>query len=157
MRKSLAAIKHVESGVAGGKGQGEAGRFEGLALRYGNLYGPGTGWSKGAAFAEAVRRRKLPIIGDGAGVWSFAHIDDAAIATIAAIERGVPGIYNIADDEPAPVSAWLLPVVTQALGADPPAPVCVARPARRGRGGISIFTKIRGASNVKANATSAGG
>ena len=147
MRRSLAAVRHLESVVTGGDGVDS---FAGLVLRYGNLYGPGTGWSEGGAFVEMVARRRLPVIGDGAGVWSFVHVDDAAIATVAAIERGEPGIYNISDDEPAPVSVWL-PLVAQALTARPPrhVPAWLGRLAV-GEAGLSMFTAIRGSSNAKA-------
>jgi nucleoside-diphosphate-sugar epimerase len=97
-----------------------------------------------------VRKRRFPIVGDGAGVWSLVHIDDAASATIAAIERGEPGIYNIVDDEPAPVSAWL-PELARLLGAKPPrrVPVWLGRLAA-GDVGVSMMTQIRGTSNAKA-------
>ena len=121
-----------------------------MALRYANLYGPGTGWSAGGSYAELVRKRKLPIVGDGTGVWSFVHVDDAARATAAAVERGAPGIYNVADDEPARVSVWL-PEVARAFGARPPRriPRWLGRLAL-GEVGVSFFTQIRGAANAKA-------
>src|SRR4051812_40432334 len=91
---------------------------DGLALRYGGFYGPGTGLSLApdAVMAAAIRKRRLPIVGDGGGVWSHLHIEDAAAATVVAIERGEPGVYNIVDDEPVPVREWL-PVVASALDA----------------------------------------
>jgi nucleoside-diphosphate-sugar epimerase len=97
-----------------------------------------------------VRKRGLPIIGSGAGVWSFVHVDDAAAATIAAMERGAPGVYNVADDEPAPVSEWL-PELARLLGAKPPrnVPVWLGRLAA-GNVGVSMMTQIRGISNGKA-------
>ena len=142
--KSLEAIKYLESRVLGTDG------IEGLALRYGGFYGPGTDLSTQGVFTEMVRKRRFPIVGDGAGVWTFLHIDDAASATIAAIERGAPGIYNVVDDEPAPVSRWL-PQLAQALGAKPPlhVPVWIGRLAA-GEVGVSMMTRIRGASNAKA-------
>ena len=81
--------------------------MEGIILRYGAFYGPGTSIGKGGSVVEEVRRRRFPIVGNGKGVWSFIHIDDAAQATLAAVERGTPGIYNIVDDDPAPISEWL--------------------------------------------------
>ena len=97
-----------------------------------------------------VRKRRLPIVGDGAGVWSFVHVDDAATAAIAALERGAPGIYNVGDDEPAPVAEWV-PELARAVGAKPPrrVPVWLGRMAA-GEVGVSMMTRIRGASNAKA-------
>jgi nucleoside-diphosphate-sugar epimerase len=143
MRQSLAAIEHLESAVAGD------GAFAGLALRYGNLYGGGTGWTA-PVIVESLRSRKLPIIGDGEGVFSFIHVDDAAIATVAAVEGGAPGIYNISDDEPAPVRVWL-PILARAVGAKPPrhVPSWLGRLAA-GEAIVSMFTRTRGASNAKA-------
>ncbi|MBV9423491.1 MAG: NAD(P)-dependent oxidoreductase [Solirubrobacterales bacterium] len=99
--ESLEAIRHLESRLT------EAEDIEGIALRYGGFYGPGTSLSESGEITEMVRKRRFPIVGSGAGVWSFVHIDDAAGAAVAAIERGTPGIYNVADDQPAPVSEWL--------------------------------------------------
>ena len=109
VKKSMAAIRHLEETVVGAKG------IEGIVLRYGGFYGPGTSLSPGGEHAEAVRKRQFPIVGDGAGMWSFIHIDDVAGATLAAIERGQRGVYNIVDDEPAPVSEWL-PYLAELLG-----------------------------------------
>ena len=97
-----------------------------------------------------IRRRRLPIVGGGSGIWSFIHVDDAASGTLAAIQRGVRGIYNIVDDEPAPVRAWL-PELARAVGAQPPrrVPVWLALPLI-GEVGISLMTQVRGASNAKA-------
>jgi nucleoside-diphosphate-sugar epimerase len=143
-RETLAAIHYVEQAVVG------ASEIEGIALRYANLYGPGTGLAVDGNIGAAVRKRMLPIVGDGAGVWSFIHVDDAASATIAAIRRGAPGIYNIVDDEPAPVAVWL-PEFARALGAKPPwhVPTWLGRMAA-GDVGVSGMTEIRGASNTKA-------
>jgi 2-alkyl-3-oxoalkanoate reductase len=143
-RRSLAALRHLEQAVVGADG------LVGLALRYGNLYGPGTGFALDGDLAALVRKRQLPIVGSGAGVWSFVHTDDAATAAIAAIERGAAGVYNVVDDEPAPVSEWL-PAYARAVGARPPRRV----PAWLGRlvvgeVGVSWMTRIRGASNAKA-------
>jgi nucleoside-diphosphate-sugar epimerase len=125
---------------------------EGLALRYGGFYGPGTGLSLApdAVMSAAIRKRQLPIIGNGAGVWSHLHIEDAAAATVLAIERGERGVYNIADDEPAPVREWL-PVVASALDAKPPrhVPRWLGRVAA-GEMATVMMTEVRGASNVKA-------
>src|SRR5437588_806425 len=112
-RETLEAIRHVEKAVV------EATGIEGVALRYGNLYGPGTGFAADGDIAATVRKRGFPIVGTGAGVWSFIHVDDAAAAALAALERGAPGVYNVADDEPAPVAVWL-PELACALGAKPP-------------------------------------
>lgn len=143
-RASLEAIRHVEAAVLSADG------MDGIALRYGNFYGPGTGFSLEGGLVALVRARRLPIVGDGAGMWSFIHVDDVATATIAAVERGERGIYNIVDDEPAPVSVWL-PELARAVGAKPPrhVPVWIGRLAV-GEVGISMMTQIRGASNAKA-------
>lgn len=142
--KSLQAIRYVEDAVA------TAGGIEGIALRYGNLYGPGTGIAADGEIVTMVRKRGLPLVGDGAGVWSFIHVDDAASATVAATQRGAPGVYNVVDDDPAPVRVWL-PELARALGAKPPRhiPVWLARLAI-GDVGVSMMTQIRGASNAKA-------
>jgi nucleoside-diphosphate-sugar epimerase len=125
---------------------------EGLALRYGGFYGPGTGISlaSDAVMAAAIRKRRLPIVGDGGGVWSHIHIEDAAAATVVAVERGEPGVYNIVDDEPVPVREWL-PVVASALDAKPPrrVPRWLGRVAA-GEMATVMMTEVRGASNAKA-------
>jgi 2-alkyl-3-oxoalkanoate reductase len=125
---------------------------EGLVLRYGGFYGPGTGISLApdAVMAAPIRKRRFPIVGDGGGVWSHVHIDDAAAATAIAVERGRPGIYNVVDDEPAPVREWL-PVLASALGAKPPrrVPRWVGRLAA-GEVATAMMTEARGASNEKA-------
>jgi 2-alkyl-3-oxoalkanoate reductase len=125
---------------------------EGLALRYGGFYGPGTGISLApeAVMAAAIRKRRLPIVGDGGGVWSHIHIEDAAAATVVAVERGEPGVYNIVDDEPVPVREWL-PVVASALDAKPPrrVPRWLGRVAA-GEMATVMMTEVRGASNAKA-------
>jgi nucleoside-diphosphate-sugar epimerase len=143
-RETHAAISALESVVTG------ATDLDGLVLRYGSFYGPGTGWSADGDIAEMVRKRRLPIVGGGTGVWSFVHIDDAAAATVAAVERGEPGIYNIVDDDPAPVSEWL-PYLAEALGGKPPMrlPVWLAKPMI-GDQGVAVMTSIRGSSNAKA-------
>jgi 2-alkyl-3-oxoalkanoate reductase len=97
-----------------------------------------------------MRKRRLPIIGDGAGVWSFLHIRDAAAAAVAALEHGRPGVYNVVDDEPARVAEWL-PFVARAVGAKPPfrVPVWLGRLAA-GEVAVSAMTRIRGSSNARA-------
>jgi nucleoside-diphosphate-sugar epimerase len=144
LRTTLDAIRHLEAAVLGTEG------IEGLVLRYGGFYGPGTSVGKGGSVTEDVRRRRIPLVGDAGGVWSFVHIDDAARATVAAIERGEPGTYNIVDDDPAPVSEWL-PGLASALGAKPPrrVPAFLARLAV-GKHGVVMMTDARGASNAKA-------
>lgn len=142
--KTLEAIRYLEGAVLGADG------IEGIALRYGNLYGPGTSIAKGGDIAAMARKRMFPVIGAGAGVWSFIHADDAAAATVTAIEQGAPGVYNICDDEPAPVRVWL-PAFARAIGAKPPLhiPVWLGR-LMVGEVGVSLMTQIRGASNAKA-------
>jgi nucleoside-diphosphate-sugar epimerase len=143
-RQTIAAIKHLERVVT------QAEDIEGVVLRYGGFYGPGTSLDKDGAHAEAVRKRRFPIIGEGTGVWSFIQIDDAAAATALAVERGAPGIYNIVDDDPAPVGEWL-PVLAQGLGAPPPrhAPVWLGT-LLGGKIAMSMMTEMRGSSNAKA-------
>jgi 2-alkyl-3-oxoalkanoate reductase len=136
---TLAAIRHLEEVVPKTVP-------EGLVLRYGILYGHGAS----DALLEAVRKRQLPVIGGGTGVWSFTEVTDAAAATVAAVSRGAPGIYNVVDDDPAPVAQWL-PYLASSLGAKPP----LRAPAWLGRllGGemtVSMMTEVRGASNSKA-------
>jgi nucleoside-diphosphate-sugar epimerase len=125
---------------------------EGLALRYGGFYGPGTGISLAAdaQMAAPIRKRRFPIVGGGGGVWSLVHIEDAAAATAVAVERGRPGIYNVVDDDPAPVREWL-PVLASALGAKPPrrVPRWLGRLAG-GEVATVMMTDVRGASNEKA-------
>jgi nucleoside-diphosphate-sugar epimerase len=143
-RATLSAIEYAERAVIGANG------IEGVALRYGNFYGPDTGISVDGDISAQVRKRAFPIIGDGAGVWSFSHMDDGAAAAVAAAERGAPGVYNICDDDPAPVAVWL-PELARALGAKPPlhVPVWLGR-LLAGDVGVSMMTRIRGASNGKA-------
>ena len=139
-RQTLAAIRYLERAVT------SAAAIEGIALRYGGFYGPGaTG-----ELVDLVRRRRLPVIGDGAGVWSFIHIDDAATATAAALDHGSPGVYNIVDDEPAAVAEWL-PYLASTVGAARPRRVPVwAGLLAAGEVGVSMMTRIRGSSNAKA-------
>lgn len=128
----------------------EAEGIEGLVLRYGWLYGPGTYFDRDGSQTEDAHRRRAPIVGKGDGTFSFIHVEDAAAATVAAVQRGAPGIYNVVDDEPAPVSAWL-PALAEAVGAKPPRhlPVWLGRLAA-GEVGVSMMTQIHGTSNAKA-------
>jgi 2-alkyl-3-oxoalkanoate reductase len=146
LRTGLEAILYLEQAVT----TIEWG--EGLALRYGGFYGPGTGISVApdAVMAGPIRKRRFPIVGDGGGVWSHVHIDDAAAATAAAVEHGRPGVYNIVDDDPAPVREWL-PVLASALDAKPPrrVPRWLVRPLA-GEAATAMMTDVRGASNEKA-------
>lgn len=139
MRKSLAAIRHLEHAVSSAP-------LAGVVLRYGNLYGPGSS----ELFVRTLRRRQAPVIGNGAAVWSWLHVTDAAAATVAAVSRGAPGVYNIVDDEPATVAEWL-PIAARCAGAKPPRhlPVWLGRLAA-GDVGVSMMTQIRGSSNAKA-------
>ena len=144
MRQSLAAIRHLEAAVVGAEWA------EGIVLRYGAFYGPGTSLFPGGQQFEMVRKRKFPVVGNGAGVWSFIHIADAAEATVAVLERGERGIYNVVDDDPAPVADWL-PALAEKLGA--PKPWRVPRFVGRvfaGEAGAVMMTEVRGASNAKA-------
>lgn len=138
-RESLAAIRYVEQTVP-------AAGLEGIVLRYGSFYGPGAS----EPLVELIRKRRLPIIGDGGGVWSWIHVDDAAAATVAGLEAGAPGVYNITDDEPARVADWL-PYLAEAVGAKPPmrVPAWLARPLA-GAVPVRWMTEGRGASNEKA-------
>jgi len=136
MRETDAAMRHLEQAVT------DAG---GIALRYGNFYG-----SPDDRLVEAVRKRQFPIVGDGGGVWSFIHLDDAAAATVFALEHDAPGICNIVDDEPAPIRDWL-PVLAKVVGATPPRrfPRWLAR-LFAGEAPVVMGTESRGASNAKA-------
>lgn len=137
--ETLAAIRYLEHAVL-------AAPLEGIVLRYGNFYGPGASES----LVESVRKRQLPVVGDGAGVWSWIHVDDAAAATVAAVERGTRGVYSIVDDDPAPVAEWL-PFLAAAVGAKPPlhVPVWFGRVAA-GEVAVRFMTEARGSSNAKA-------
>jgi len=128
----------------------QADGIEGLALRYGFFYGPGSGYAADGAQAEALRRRRFPVVGKGEGVHSFIHVDDAAAAAVRAMDQGSPGIYNVADDEPAQVADWL-PYLAEVLGAPKPwrVPAFVAR-WFAGDYGVSFMTRSQGISNEKA-------
>jgi nucleoside-diphosphate-sugar epimerase len=146
IRPALVGILHVERTVPAIEWG------EGIVLRYGGFYGPGTAISVApdAPIAAPIRKRLFPIIGGGGGVWSHVHVDDAAAATAIAVERGEAGVYNIADDEPAPVREWL-PVLATALNAKPPRriPRWLGRLAA-GEMAALMMTEARGASNEKA-------
>jgi 2-alkyl-3-oxoalkanoate reductase len=136
-------IDEMERAVVGAEG------FEGLVLRYGWFYGPGTYYADDGSVAHDVRKRRFPVIGKGTGLFSFVHVDDAASATVAAVERGAPGIYNVVDDDPAPQREWL-PVYAEAIGAKKPlrVPVWVARLVV---GKVANMAPLQpGASNAKA-------
>ena len=135
-RHSLAAIRYLEETVPEAVPHG-------VVLRYGNLYGPGAS----DPLVELIRKRRFPVIGDGAGVWSWTHVDDAAGATVAALERGDSGVYNVTDDEPAPVGEWL-PYLAETVGAKPPmtVPVWLAR-IMAGSVAVRWMTEGRGSSN----------
>jgi len=144
--ETLGAIKYLERVVTGAEG------IEGVVLRYGGFYGPGTSIAVNPDGEQVamLRKRRLPVVGSGAGIWSFVHIHDAASATAAAIDRGEPGVYNVVDDEPAPVSD-VLPELAKAVGAKPPRhlPRWVGR-LLAGEGMTVMMTEVRGASNEKA-------
>ncbi len=124
--------------------------IDGVVHRYGLLYGPGNGISRDGEMGRMVARRRLPIVGRGTGQWSFIPAEDAAGATALAVERGEPGLYNIVDDHPAPITEWL-PLLAQQLGAKPPRhiPAWLARPLI-GQVGVTMMQTMRGSSNAKA-------
>jgi nucleoside-diphosphate-sugar epimerase len=138
MRPTLDAIRYLENAVVSSP-------MEGVALRYGSLYGPGAT----DLFVGMIKKRQVPLVGNAAGIWSFIHLQDAASAAVAALDRG-DGIYNIVDDEPAPVSEWL-PFLAAAVGARKPLrlPVWLGRLAA-GEAVVSMMTQVRGSSNAKA-------
>jgi nucleoside-diphosphate-sugar epimerase len=142
--RSVGVLTENERKVCGTEG------IEGVVLRYGFFYGPGTYYAPGGSIAEQVRARRFPLVGGGAGVSSYVHIADAAAATVAAVEHGAPGIYNVVDDEPAPAREWL-PAYAEALGAKRPFPLpaWVAR-FLAGPYAVAAATTLRGASNAKA-------
>jgi nucleoside-diphosphate-sugar epimerase len=145
MQSTVDAIRHLENAVT------NATWTEGVVLRYGGFYGPGTSLAvDGGELVEMIRKRRFPVVGNGAGLWSFIHIEDAAEATVAAIERGKRGIYNIVDDEPSPTSEWL-PGAARALHAKPPhhVPRLIGR-LLGGEVAAMMMTEARGASNAKA-------
>ena len=145
LRSTVEAIRYLEQATTG------LPDMAGIVLRYGAFYGPGNTIGAGGALLEQVKKRRVPLIGGGAGIWSFLHIDDAARATVIALESAAAsGVYNIVDDEPAPVSEWL-PALAEAVGAKLPLriPKWLGRLAV-GEHGVIIMTEVRGASNAKA-------
>jgi nucleoside-diphosphate-sugar epimerase len=144
--QTLGAIRYLEGTVTG------ADEIDGLVLRYGGFYGPGTslGVNPDGEQTKMIRKRRFPVVGNGAGIWSLVHIQDAASATAAAVERGEPGLYNVVDDEPVPVSVFL-PELAEAIGAKPPRhlPRWLGR-LLAGEGMTIMMTEVRGASNAKA-------
>jgi nucleoside-diphosphate-sugar epimerase len=138
-RTSLAAIRHVEQTVP-------AAVPEGLVLRYGPFYGHGAS----DVMLDVVRKRQMPVVGGGTGIWSFAEVSDVAAATAAAVTQGAPGLYNIVDDDPAPVREWL-PYLAECLGVKPPmhTPAWLGR-LLAGQMAVMLMTEARGASNAKA-------
>jgi nucleoside-diphosphate-sugar epimerase len=144
MRDALAAIRHLEAAVTA------ADWTTGIVLRYGGFYGPGTSLGPDGEHVELIRKRGFPVVGGGGGVWSFIHIEDAAEATVAAVEHGARGVYNVVDDEPAPVAEWL-PAIAASVGAKPPrrVPRWLGR-LLAGEVATVMMTEVRGASNEKA-------
>jgi nucleoside-diphosphate-sugar epimerase len=142
-RESLAAIRHIEATVPAAE------NLEGVVLRYGNLYAAGTGMLSDDLL-DLVRKRQFPVVGDGAGVWPVIYTGDAAAATVAALDHGAPGVYNVVDDDPAPASEWL-PYLAEVIGAKPPrrVPAWLGR-ILAGEVAVSWMTRIRGSSNAKA-------
>jgi nucleoside-diphosphate-sugar epimerase len=146
-RQTVNAMRHLEAAVL------SAEPIEGVVLRYGNLYGPGNALGAGGALLTMVHKRQLPVVGGGGGIWSHIHVDDAARATVLATELDdVTGVYDIVDDDPAPVREWL-PYLARVIGARPPLrlPAWLARPMI-GEHGVSLMTQVRGSSNAKARA-----
>ncbi len=121
----------------------------GIVLRYGQLYGPGTSFTKDGSWATGLRRRRLPIVGAGSGLFSFVHVDDAASATVAALEHRGPATYNVVDDEPAPIREWI-PFYTRTVGAPSPwhVPAWIGRLAA-GAIAVDMMNELRGASNAR--------
>jgi nucleoside-diphosphate-sugar epimerase len=140
---AIDAVMDMERTVTGARG------LEGVVLRYGFFYGPGTWYARGTKLARAVAKRRFPIVGSGDGVFSYVHVDDAAAATVAAVERGAPGVYNVVDDDPAPMRDWL-PALAEGLGAKPPRRVPFWLAKLVARGNAEMATTMRGASNAKA-------
>jgi len=144
LRANVLALRRLEAAVLG------ADALDGIVLRYGWFYGPGTSMAPGEEIFELIRRRRLPVLGKGGAVWSFIHVADAADATVAAIERGRRGVYNVVDDDPAAVADWL-PALARTLGAR--SPLRLPRFAGRllaGSAATTMMTELRGASNAKA-------
>jgi nucleoside-diphosphate-sugar epimerase len=146
MRQTSESVRYLEQAVTGAKD------IEGIVLRYGGFYGPGTSMDTDPEGEQtlAIRKRQFPIVGSGGAVWSFVHVEDAAEATAVAVGWGEPGIYNIVDDTPAPVKDWL-PKVAETIGAKPPRhfPKLIGRIVA-GEVGVMMMTQLRGSSNEKA-------
>ena len=142
--EGITALHEMETMVLGADG------LDGLVLRYGFFYGPGTHYAQDGSVVADVRRRRLPVVGRGTGVFSFIHVDDAADATLAAVERGAPGVYNVTDDEPAAMSEWV-PALADAAGAKRPlrVPLWLAKLVGGKQAG-TFASELRGASNEKA-------
>jgi 2-alkyl-3-oxoalkanoate reductase len=141
MRATVDALRHVERVVPAAGG---------MALRYGGFYGPGTGLVRGGEQWQLLHARRFPIVGDGGGIWSFCHVDDAAAATVAALERPIAGaVLNVCDDDPAPVREWL-PGLASAIGAKPPRHVPRFAGRLLGAHVIQMMCDSRGASNARA-------
>jgi len=143
-QRSVRALHQLEDITTGTEG------IEGIALRYGFFYGPNTGYASDGYYAREAKRRRLPIVGNGGGVFSFIHVDDAARAAVAAVGSGAPGIYNVVDDEPAPMREWV-PRYAEVLGARKPfrVPKVVAR-FIAGSYATMMATELRGATNERA-------
>jgi nucleoside-diphosphate-sugar epimerase len=139
--KALAELERQVTGAAG---------LEGVVLRYGWLYGPGTYYDRDGSQTEDFHKRRMPVVGKGTGTFSFIHVDDAASAAVAAVERGEPGVYHVVDDEPAPMSEWV-PVFAEAVEAKKPhrVPVWLARLVA-GSAVVGMAMDQRGAANAKA-------
>lgn len=143
-RTTLAAIRYLEEVVPAESS------LTGIVLRYGGFYGGHSGISRHGDVIELVHKRRFPIVGEGTGVWSLIHVEDAARATVRALDHGTAGVYNVVDDEPAPVAEWL-PALAAAVGAKRPRHVPVWLAKRLiGEHGVSLMTQIRGSSNMKA-------
>jgi nucleoside-diphosphate-sugar epimerase len=142
--EATAALADLERQVTGAEG------LEGVVLRYGWFYGPGTYYDRDGSQTEDFHKRRMPIVGKGSGIFSFVQVEDAASATVAAVERGEPGVYNVVDDEPARLSEWA-PAFAAAVGAKKPlrVPVWLARLAA-GSAAAEMTTAQRGAANAKA-------
>jgi nucleoside-diphosphate-sugar epimerase len=143
---AVRAVAELEEAVTGTDG------VDGVVLRYGYFYGPGTAYAADGAQGKMLINRRFPIVGNGDGVFSFIHVDDAAAASVRALDRGAPGIYNVVDDDPAPLREWL-PELAKAIGAPEPrrVPTFVARMVG-GRHVVQMLTRAQGASNAKAKA-----
>jgi nucleoside-diphosphate-sugar epimerase len=142
--RSVAAVRALEEATLGSDS------VEGVVLRYGLFYGPGTAFARDGSTAAMVRKRAFPVVGRGTAVYSYIQVDDAAGATVAALDHGAPGAYNVVDDDPAMMREWL-PKYADALGARPPrrVPRFIVRLAA-GKFGLYMSTQLQGATNEKA-------